>query len=435
MSDLVNYHAEQSILGSILLKPELLDDCHLQPECFYSDQHQLIMEYMRHLVDIDKPIDHLLIQEYAGEDVYKLGGLSYLFELSESVPTTANFAYYQDIVYDLYVQRTADNTLRRMGDLRSEGGDVNEAITEAQEALDALSAVANRQENGFQRIGDMLDGHESKLYKRRAQVGLTGAPTASDELNKVTGGHQDGDLIIFAARPSMGKTAYVINDMIASAEAGYAVAIFSIEMKGEKISERAACAISNLDSNHVRTGNMSDQDWEKWTYARQRLKELPMYINDNPDITVQQIAADVKKLKKRHSRLVIYIDFLQLINPGKSFKQPAEAVKYVSQSLKRIARKNSVPVVAISAVGRTCETRQDKRPMLSDLRESGSIESDADIVVFLYRDDYYNRESEKKNIVELILAKGRDVGTGVFEMGFYMKTGKFLNLNRAKKAG
>lgn len=214
---------------------------------------------------------------------------------------------------------------------------------------------------------------------------------------------------------------------------GSAAAIFSLEMDRKKITERAVCAFGNIDSRKLNAGELDEDDWERWRIAKSRLDDLPIFIDDTPGITVQQIDRKVKKLVSEYPNLTVYIDFLQLINPGKKFKEERDGVKYVSQQLKQIARKYNVPVVAISAVGRGCEQRQDKRPMMSDLRESGSIESDADIIIFLYRDDYYNPETQKKGIIELIIAKGRNVGTGLVEMIYLRDKSRFINIRREVK--
>lgn len=435
MSDII-FEAEVFVLGSILIEPDLIYECYIQPEEFLdleAGRHRLIMEYFRYLADNDKPIDLLVMAETSGKNLSKIGGISYLSQLRESVPTVANFGYYQSIVRKSYIKRRASRTMRDLAEIGEGDVDANEYAGTIQAAAEDIADLAESEQRDVVKMSDVLQGHEKVILKRREQQGITGSKTASVELDQMTGGHQDGDLEIIAARPSMGKTAYVVNDMIASARGGRPVALFSLEMAADKISERAICAIGNIDGTKMRTGNLGDLDWERWSYAMEELERLPIYIDDTPGLTLQQIGAKVKRLKKQHPRLVVYIDFLQLVDPGRKFSKDHEGVAFVSKGLKRIARKNNCPVIAISAVGRSVEQRQDKRPMMSDLRESGSIESDADIVLFLYRDDYYNADSSKKGIVELILAKGRNVGTGTVEMAFNKKTGRFLDIDRTKK--
>ncbi|GIP38598.1 replicative DNA helicase [Paenibacillus sp. J31TS4] len=436
LQHLTSIEAEQAVLGSILLEPGRLDECPNQPEEFSDGRHQKIMEYMRYLNDIGKPVDILVMAEQAGKDISKVGGLTYLMQLRESVPSAANMAHYQSIVRELYVQRRTAETLREHAIAGSQiGVDAKETLHKAREALDEIAAMSEPTTGGFRKMSEVLDGHEKEIIRRRNQQGVTGAKTASKELNELTSGHQRGDLEIIAARPSMGKTAYVVNDMIATARGGRPAALFSIEMPDKQISERAACAIGNVDSGKLRTGQFSDSDWERWTYATEELERLPIFISDAAGITLQEIDSEVKRLVKVYPGIVIYVDFLQLVNPGRKFTKPNEGVSYVSKGLKQVARKHNVPVVAISAVGRDCEKRQDKRPMMSDLRESGSIESDADIVLFLYRDEYYDPNTSKPGIVELILAKGRNVGTGIVEMVFNKRTGRFLDIDHTKKEG
>lgn len=430
-----NFEAEASVLGSIILKPDLISECYLQPDDFASEQNHLVMKYLRYLDEIGKPIDLVVMAEHSGKDLNKIGGLEYLMQLSNSVPTTAHFDHYQEIVRKLYIRRRTVETLGKMSDAGAkDDADVSEFLYSVQQSIDEIAAITDGASGGgVKKMSEVLDGHEKKLIQRRNQAGMTGAKTASADLDKLTGGHQDEDLEIIAARPSMGKTAYIVNDMVETARGGRPAVLFSLEMSAEKISERAVCAIGNIDSTRLRTGNLADTDWERWSYAVEELERLPIYVDETPGITLQQIEAKIKRLKKQFPKLVVYVDFLQLVNPGRKFSKEHEGIAYVSKGLKQIGRKYKCPVVAISAVGRSCEQRQDKRPMLSDLRESGSIESDADIVVFLYRDEYYNPNTSKPNIVELIVAKGRNVGTGTIEMGFDKRTGKFHNIDRTKK--
>jgi len=431
------YHAEAAVLGSIVEEPDLIYECTLQKEDFGDPRHQKVMEYFRFLEENDEKIDPMTMARVSGSNIEKIGGYSYLIELQRSVVSTASFGHYQSIVRDASLHRQSMKALGSLGELGASGAVAGKELVEAaQSAIEDLSEkVGADGDNGPRRMSAVLHGHEDKIQKRRQQKGITGAKTASIEMDKLTGGHQDGDLEILGARPSIGKTAYMIEDSIQSARSGYHVYIFSLEMEAEKIAERFICNLGNIDSTKLRTGNLGDDDWERWSYAMDQLDTLPIFIDDTPGMTLQDIGRKVKRAKKASAKLVIYIDFLQLVDPGKKFQKNDEGIAYVSKGLKRIARVNKCPVIAISAVSRKCEERQDKRPMMSDLRESGSIESDADIVTFLYRDDYYDSASERKGIMELILAKGRNVGTGKVEMAFVAKTGKFLNLDRNHSGG
>lgn len=432
-----NFEAETSVLGSILQKPELMFECKLQPDDFYHDRHQLIMQYMLYMHENDLPVDEISISHRAGSRIEKIGGGSYLSELRNSVPSVAAFSYYHDLVQNTSQIRKIILTLKEKTE---EGFSVDnpvEYIADAMQALESLSE-ASKEERSFVKLGDALKDHEKVIEKRRERKGLTGFKTAGIDLDALTGGHQKQDLIIVAARPSIGKTAFLVNDAIAGQEHaenggidGTAALIFSLEMPREKIAERAVCAIGNLDGRKVKSGQMEEVDWKRWNMGLYKLNTLNIFIDDTPGLALHHIERKIKKMKEKFPNLIVYIDFLQLINPGKKFGKEHEGVAFVSKGLKQIARKYDIPIVAISAVGRSCEQRQDKRPMMSDLRESGSIESDADVIIFLYRDDYYNPNAEKKNLIELIIAKGRDVGTGVVEMIYVRSTSKFINIDRS----
>ncbi|WP_201319087.1 replicative DNA helicase [Paenibacillus sp. EPM92] len=440
------YEAEMAVLGSILQQPDLIDDCYLEPNEFQKDErHQLVMQFMRYLQEEEGvPLDTMSVAQAAGDKLLKLGGLSYLLELKDSVPSVANFDYYQSIVRQAYVKRKSVGMMGMLQDLgMRQEMDAKELVGKAQEAFEELAELTVTEQNDVVKMSAILKDHHKTIRERATKQGITGAKTASKDLDALTGGHQDGDLEIIGARPSIGKTAYVVNDMVETARGGRPAVLFSLEMKADQIAERFICTLGNLDNTKLRTGHLSDTDWERWSNAMEELDRLPIYIDDTPGMTLQQIKAKVKRLKKQHPRIVVYIDFLQLVQPGRRFTKEHEGVAFVSKGLKQIARQFECPVIAISAVGRKCEERQDKRPMMSDLRESGSIESDADIVIFLYRDDYYNPNSDKKadnglSVMELIVAKGRNVGTGTIEVGFNKKTGRILNLDRKhheKKGG
>lgn len=434
------YEAETAVIGSILLEPRLLDECTLSPEDFGGigegdKRHELIFSFIRYLEEIGEPIDLQVMAHKAGKQVEKFGGFTYLMELVRSVHSVANFERYQKIVRETSIKRQAVTTLREIATGAADSVTPSETIAEAIDALGAL-LDASDDKREMRKLSETGIRHKETLQTRKEEKGMTGARGCSDDLNRITGGHQDGDFIVTAARPSIGKTAYALNDSVVAAgdyikrNVNGAVAIFSLEMDEMPIYERTVCIIGNIDAAILRSGNMSADDWERYEMAQYRLNQLPLYIDDSPGQTIQGIRRKIKNLKKKFEKLYVIIDFLQLIDPGRTFKDENRAVAYVSKQIKQIAREFKCPINAISAVGRKCEERQNKRPMLSDLRESGSIESDADIVQFLYRDDYYHPESDKKGIVEIILAKGRNVGTGTVEMVYNRKTSRFLNLER-----
>ncbi|MFU1797629.1 replicative DNA helicase [Paenibacillus azoreducens] len=429
----MSIEAEQAVLGSLLRKPELMDDCYLNSNDFDPDgPNSLVMESLswahERFVDKQNPFDFVVLAEHWGNQLQKIGGISYLMNLRESVPSVNNFDHYQNIVRETHIQRMARIALREA----TATGEVNIADT-----VDKLQQIAEMrpegQASGPVKMSDVLEDHHKKIRERGSRAGITGAKTASDDLNQMGGGHQKGDVTIVAARPSIGKTAFIVNDSTAAAKSGSTPIIFSAEMPSEDVSERYICSIGNIDSKKVRAGMLTENDWHNYSQALDILDSLPIYIDDTPGMTIEYIRRQVKNMQKKFRNLIIYIDYLQLIESEKKFSNNADRVNHVSKQLKHIARTFNVPVVAISSVGRKCEERNDKRPMMSDLRESGNIEFDADIIIFLYRDDYYYPDTVRKGIIELIVAKGRKIGTGTIEMVFNRKTGRFINLTQEEK--
>ncbi|MNC27222.1 Replicative DNA helicase [compost metagenome] len=319
-----------------------------------------------------------------------------------------------------------------MSEAISTNGDID--ITDIAEKMQQYASIQTLDNSGGPRkVSEVLDGHYKKVMARSQRTGMTGAKTASVDFDNMSGGHQNKDLIIVAARPSVGKTAWLVNDSTEASRGGSVPLIFSAEMTAEDVSERHICSIGNIDSKKVRTGLLTDTDWEKYSKALDILDTLEIYIDDTPGMSVEYIERKIKEFKKKIPNLTVYIDYLQLIETEKEFSKSHERVNYVSKKLKQIGTKYDVPVIAISSVGRKCEDRNDKRPLMSDLRESGNIEFDADVIIFLYRDDYYYPDTVFKGIIELIVAKGRKIGTGTIQMVFNRKTGQFINLNSDDK--
>ncbi|MDK8188994.1 replicative DNA helicase [Paenibacillus sp. UMB7766-LJ446] len=434
MNNLYNLQAEQAVLGSLLLDRSedntTLSVALLTPQDF-SSQHRIIFESVIVLHESEKPID--LVTLYAdlekrgvAEDI---GGIDYLGNLVNSVPTAANAKEYISIVQTLGTKRQAILLLDEQRKQLEETSDPLEVMANIKAGAEELSG-RSPSERGMIKISEVMDGHDDDLDMRSKSKGITGVPTCGDDLNKLTGGRQKQDLIIVAARPSVGKTAFMLNNSKAAASHGVTTGIFSLEMPGKKLGERLIANIGNIDGTMLRTGLLSPEKWGDYTNARLLLSGLPIVIDDTPGITIQQIAAKTKQLKKEYGEIFIQIDYLQLISSGKKFSSREQEIAYISRYLKQIARDNDCPVEVLSQLSRGVEQRQDKRPMMSDLRESGSIEQDADEIDFLYRDDYYNAETEKRNIVEIIVAKGRNTGTGLVEMAYLKNFSKFTNLAR-----
>ncbi|EJW20045.1 replicative DNA helicase DnaC [Paenibacillus alvei DSM 29] len=429
ISQFASIETEQSALGCILVQPELIESSRLKPEDYYYAGHRFIFESMQGLNDEGKPIDAITLADRMGNELMGMGGVSYLTQLSNAAPSISNFDFYETIIWESSMRRKTLETLKKKFDEGKGVNDPEEFLASIQDEIEAL-AKQTEPTKSFKSMGDVLNNHEDIIIERQKQKGLTGVKTASSAMDRLTGGYQKQDLVIIAARPSIGKTAYMLNDAISAARSKTvdAVGIISLEMPDMPVAERVVSAVGHIDGMKIRTGLLADDEWGKYTMSRQIVADLPLWIDDSPGVTIQQIAAKVKAFRKQHGRVIIFIDYLQLIDGGKRFANKNEEVGYISGKLKQIARENDCPIVVISSLSRSVEQRQDKRPMMSDLRESGKIEFDADMVIFLYRDDYYNADTEKKNIVEVIVAKGRNTGTGLIEMVYFKNYSKFADI-------
>ncbi|MEH7451402.1 replicative DNA helicase [Gottfriedia acidiceleris] len=443
MSDLLNdrtppqnIEAEQAVLGAILLDSEALISTseRLLPEDFYRAAHQKIFEAMLKIASRNEPLDVItLTSELANQGVLEeVGGVSYLNDMLASVPTASNVEYYAKSVEE-------KSTLRRL--IRTATNIVTESYAPdtpvdvvLNEAEKSILKVAQRTNvSGFQSIKDVVFTTFSKIETLFNQRGdITGVPTGFTDLDRMTAGFQPNDLIIVAARPSVGKTAFALNiAQNVATKTDENVAIFSLEMGADQLVMRMLCAEGNINAQALRTGNLEQEDWNKLTMAASSLAGTGIYIDDTPGIRVNDIRAKCRRLKQEHGLGMILIDYMQLIQGnGKSGENRQQEVSEISRSLKGLARELKVPLIALSQLSRSVESRQDKRPMMSDIRESGSIEQDADIVAFLYRDDYYDKESENKNIIEIIIAKQRNGPVGTVSLAFVKEYNKFVNLER-----
>ncbi|MEH7252404.1 replicative DNA helicase [Neobacillus niacini] len=429
-----NIEAEQAVLGAIFLEPSSLTVASeiLIPEDFYRASHQKIYNAMLKLNDEGKVVDLVTVTEdlAAAKLIEDTGGVSYLSELAQSVPTAANIEYYARIVEEKSLLR---RLIRTATEIASDGyareDEVEALLSEAEKNI---LAVAQRKNAGsFHNIKDVLVRTYDNIEEMHNRVGdITGIPTGFAELDRMTAGFQRNDLIIVGARPSVGKTAFALN--IASNVAiktDENVAIFSLEMGAEQLVMRMLCSEGNIDAQRLRTGSLTDDDWGKLTMAMGALSNSGIFIDDTPGVKISDIRSKCRRLKQEHGLGMILIDYLQLIlGSGRSGENRQQEVSEISRSLKQLARELKVPVIALSQLSRGVEQRQDKRPMMSDIRESGSIEQDADIVAFLYRDDYYDKESENKNIIEIIIAKQRNGPTGTVSLAFVKEYNKFVNL-------
>ncbi|WHY00732.1 replicative DNA helicase [Neobacillus sp. DY30] len=429
-----NIEAEQAVLGAIFLEPSALTVASeiLIPEDFYRASHQKIFNAMLKLNDEGKVVDLVTVTEElaAAKLIEDTGGVSYLSELASSVPTAANIEYYARIVEEKSLLRRLIRTATEIAsDGYSREDEVEALLSEAEKNI---LAVAQRKNAGaFHNIKDVLVRTYDNIEQMHQRAGeITGLETGFIELDRMTAGFQRNDLIIVGARPSVGKTAFALNiAQNVAHKTGENIAIFSLEMGAEQLVMRLLCAEGNIDAQRLRTGTLTDDDWGKLTMAMGSLSNSGIFIDDTPGVRISDIRSKCRRLKQEHGLGMILIDYLQLIlGSGRAGENRQQEVSEISRSLKQLARELQVPVIALSQLSRGVEQRQDKRPMMSDIRESGSIEQDADIVAFLYRDDYYDKESENKNIIEIIIAKQRNGPTGTVSLAFVKEYNKFVNL-------
>lgn len=428
--------AEQAIIGSMLTDRDAVISAIeiLKEEDFYREDNKAIYTAILNLYNRAEPIDIITVKselESMGK-FEQVGGLEYLAELPEKVPTTANAMKYIKIVEEKSTLRRLIKTANEIIELGySPTEDVEDIVEGAEKKI--FNIMQEKNQKGYAPIKDVLVESFTKLeelYNRKQHI--TGVPSGFTELDYRTAGFHGSELILIAARPAMGKTAFALNIATnAAVKANVPVAVFSLEMSKEQLVNRILCSESMVDSNKVRTGKLEEDDWTKLAGAIGPLSEAEIFIDDTPGINITEIRAKCRKLKLEKNIGMVVIDYLQLIQgSNKRVGSREQEISEISRSLKILAKELDVPVIALSQLSRAAEQRPDHRPMLSDLRESGAIEQDADIVMFLYRDDYYNQDSEKKDIAEIIIAKHRGGSTGTVELLWLGSYTKFVNLER-----
>lgn len=431
-----NVEAEQAVIGAVFLEPKSIELAmrYVSADDFYRQQHQKIFLCMTKLHETGSAVDLVTVSASLGakQSLDEAGGISYLTEIASSVPTAANIEYYAEIVSQKSTLRKLISTATEIvqdGYVRQ--GEIDELLDETEKKILEISNRKNTK--AFQEIKDVVFQAYSKIDMISQLKGeVTGIPTGYKELDRLTAGFQRNDLIIVAARPSVGKTAFVLNiaQNVAKQAKGFRVAIFSLEMGSEQLVMRMLSAEGNVDAQKLRTGKLENTDWKNLQMAASSLEKTNIFIDDTPGIRVSEIRSKCRRLKQEHGLDLVMIDYLQLIQGSeKSRENRQQEVSEISRSLKGLARELEVPVIALSQLSRGVETRQDKRPMMSDIRESGSIEQDADIVAFLYRDDYYDKETENQNIIEIIIAKQRNGPVGTVKLSFQKEYNKFVNLD------
>ncbi|WP_066634141.1 replicative DNA helicase [Desulfolucanica intricata] len=430
-----NIDAEQSVLGAIFLDQEAIFKTMriLKPADFYSEGHKLIYETMLELNDQAQAIDLLTVTESLRKKDYldKVGGVTYIASLPNMVPTSANVEYYAKIVEEKSLLRTLINLATRIANMSYEGSENADKLMDEAERM-ILELSGRRTTSVFTSIKDiLLKTLEYIEFLCENKGNIPGVSTGFKDLDALLSGFQKGDLLILAARPSMGKTAIGLNIAeYAALHYNTPVAVFSLEMSKEQLVQRMLCAEAMVDQHKMRTGNLKEGDWEKLTSVASKLAKAPIFIDDTPAMSVRELRAKARRLQAEHGLGLIVIDYLQLMQSSKRVDNRQQEIADISRSLKAMAKEMNVPILALAQLSRSVEQRQDKKPIMSDLRESGSLEQDADIVMFIYRDEYYNPDSEKKGIAEIIIAKQRNGPTGIVELGFLKEYTRFVNLAR-----
>lgn len=427
--------AEQSVIGAMIMDREAIVVASeiVTEEDFYSKQCGILFEAMVELNDEGKPVDLVTLQDKLKEkDVPpEVSSLEYIRDLITAVPTSANIKYYANIVAEKALLRRLIKLNEEIANTCYVGKESLEVILEDTEKR-VFSLVQRRNTEEFVPIRQVVMNAMDQIEKASRNKGsVTGIATGFMDLDYRTAGMQPSDLVLIAARPSMGKTAFVLNiAQHVAFKLDQTVAIFSLEMSKEQLVNRLFSLESKVDAQKLRTGNLSDSDWEKLIETAGVIGKSNLIIDDTPGISIADMRSKCRKYKLEHDLKMIIIDYLQLMSGSGKGDSRQQEISDISRSLKSLARELGVPVLALSQLSRAVEQRPDHRPMLSDLRESGAIEQDADVVMFIYRDDYYNKDTEKKGIAEIIVAKQRNGPIGTIELVWLPEYTKFANMQR-----
>lgn len=429
--------AEQAVLGGLMLAPDALDRVNdqLTENDFYRRDHRLIYRAIRELNEKDRPFDAVTLGEWFESQgkLDQVGDGAYLIELASTTPSAANIAAYAEIVRDKAVLRQlieVGTTIVNDG-FQPEGRESMELLASAEKAVFKIAEAGARGRTDFVAMPSALKDAFEELRNRFENGGnITGLPTGYTDFDTMTAGLQPTDLIILAARPAMGKTTLALNIAeYAAIKSKKGVAVFSMEMSASQLAMRLISSNGRINAQRLRTGALEDEDWARVTGAIKMLKETKIFIDDTPGVSPEVLRSKCRRLKREHDLGLIVIDYLQLMSvPGNSENRATE-ISEISRGLKGLAKELNVPVIALSQLNRSLETRTDKRPVMADLRESGAIEQDADMIVFIYRDDYYNKEnSPDKGLAEIIIGKHRGGPTGSCKLKFFGEYTRFDNL-------
>jgi replicative DNA helicase len=433
---------ERAILGGILIDNDALSRVLgvVIPDDFYRENHRVIFQAMVSLVDKGEPVDWVTLSSSLSKEgvLERVGGTDFLTELIDATPTAANILHYANVVKEKSVLRQLISTATEISTrCYEEQPSVDEFIDEVEQMI--FKVGESRLQTGFVHVHDLVKSGiktVEALYSRKENV--TGVPSGFKDLDKDTAGFQQSDLIIIAGRPSMGKTSFALNvAMYAAIEAAVPTAIFSLEMSREQIALRLLCSKARVNLKSLRTGYLTQKDWSRLTNATGLISDAPIYVDDTPAINAMELRAKARRLKKEHGLGLVIVDYLQLMKGVTKSDSREKEISEISRSLKALAKELNVPVIALSQLNRKVEERPNKRPQLADLRESGAIEQDADVIIFIYRDEVYNRSDDNPNkgLAEIIIGKQRNGPIGAVKTHFNASYSTFLPLTERDQPG
>ena len=421
--------AEKAVLGCILIDNNSISDVleHISHLSFYDRANTIIFEKMLELYDKTIPIDsvNLINSLKKNNHLESVGGAYYITGLSQDAPSVSNAEYYSKIIHEKYVLRMIIKTSKEMNSLAYEDNEISEIIDKAEQHLFSISEISNKKK--FQELEPMLE-KVLEIWGNRKKGDITGVPSGFQDLDNQISGFQNSDLIVLAARPSMGKTALALNiARNAAINNDMKLGFFSLEMSTQQLTERLLSSEAEISSHLVRTGKLPKRDWSKLSEAANSLSQAKIYIDDSPGLNIMELRAKARQMKLDKNINMILVDYLQLLHKQGKVESRQQEISYISRSLKALAKELDIPIIALSQLSRAPESRSDHRPIMSDLRESGAIEQDADIVLFIFRKFVYSKDEEDKGIAELIVSKHRNGPTGVVKLSFIDDYAKFEN--------
>jgi replicative DNA helicase len=432
--------AERAVLGGLMLETERFDTVIqvINENDFQGKDHQIIFQSMSELIEDNKPLDPITVSEQLDNknSLNKVGGKNYLIELATSTPTAANLEAYAEIIRQRSISRKLMQANSEIGELinNPQGLDGESLLDEAERRIFALNDEASKSDSSLSSMKDLIPRTIDRLHElSNKRDGLIGSSTGFKDLDKKLQGLQKGDLVVVAGRPSMGKTSFAMNiaeNVLLDEESKGAVLIFSLEMPGESLTTRMLSGMSKLDQQNVRSGMLKDQELRELLSEGEKLKNMPLWIDDSSILSPMELRAKARRLKRQEGELsLIVVDYLQLMQLPLSLENRVNQISEISRSLKSLAKELDVPVIALSQLNRAVEQRPNKRPIMADLRDSGAIEQDADIILFIYRDEVYNEDSEQGNKAEIIIGKQRNGPIGTVNLTFLKEYTRFENFS------